>query len=76
MSALGKHSTDPAAYWPERQKERSQFTHDLGDHILTLDPTYKLYLPSRKDGRPVEKSLSGRRTSPEAFALRLNQLNK
>lgn len=76
MSDLGKHSSDPELYWKQKQEERSQVTHDLGEYILTLDPTHKLFVPSRKDGKPVDKSLSGRWTSPEDFATRLGQLRK
>lgn len=75
-SALGKHPTDSAAYWQQKQDERAAVIHEVrGEYLLVLHPSWRLYQAERKDGRPIAKELAGLWTGPEDFAIRVDRFN-
>lgn len=74
-SALGKYSNNPAEHVQERIKARTDTTHEVGDYLLRMHPTWKLYVPERKDGKPVPAALAGNWTSPSDFALKVDAFN-
>lgn len=76
MSELGKHSTSRGEYFEERADARETVTFEVGDFLLRLDRQWKLYIPERKDGEPVPPALTGKWTSPQDFALKLDQFDQ
>ena len=77
MSNLGKYSNDPATYFDEVKEARSRVVHEVDDeYVLVLDRVYFMFVPARKDGRPVPNGLDGKWKTVGAFKAALGRFKR
>ena len=76
MGEIGKYPNSPAEFHEQKAEARTQTTYEVGDYLLRLHRQFKLYVPERKDRKPVPPALAGNWTSPQDFALKVDAFDK